>query len=491
MTRAPLALFAVFAFASCGAQKPPTLALNSPVSADSPTASLQADLSAIFTAPQFERSFWSVLVRPVESSDDLFTLNAEKLMMPGSTMKVVTAAAVVEKLGWDYRFETRVVTAAPVESGIVRGDVVIVGSGDPGISERGEQPGMLRSIARQLRDAGITSIEGGIVGDDDLLDDKGIGDGWTLDNLPYGYSAPVSALMYNEGSVDLVVRAGDAAGNPVGIDVRPNGSGLEIDNKLETVSDSGRGVLTLHRPAASTRITVMGQIPAKSAPFVRTASVANPTAFFATAFRLALIEEGVSVLGDAIDIDDFAVKPNVTDVRTLAVHRSPPLSDLVATMLKISQNQYAELLRKVIGGRRAVQDVLEGWGISNDSYIPADGSGLSRYNYIASDALVRLLQKMHTDPKHASHFPAALPVAGRDGLLSKRLAGTTAEGRVRAKTGTVDNVRSIAGYVTDADGDTLVFSMIANNFIVPTAVVDGAADRALIRLASYSKHARP
>ena len=189
-------------------------------------------------------------------------------MMPGSAMKIVTAAAAAERLGWNHRFETRVVTAAPIDSGIVRGDLVIIGGGDPGISERSDQPGALRTLARQVREAGVTRIEGGIIGHDDLFDDKGLGDGWTLDNLPYGYSAPVSALMYNEGSVDLVIRAGAAEGDPVVIQVRPEGSDLQVDNRLVTVAETGTGALTLQRLPGSSRVTVHGQIPAKAAPFV-------------------------------------------------------------------------------------------------------------------------------------------------------------------------------------------------------------------------------
>jgi len=428
-----------------------------------------------------------VLVRTVASRDDLYALNAGKLMMPGSAMKIVTTAAAAERLGWDHRFETRVVTSAPIESGVLRGDLIIVGGGDPGISERADQPGAMRAMARQVREAGITRIEGGVIGHDDLFDDQALGEGWTLDNLPYGYSAPVSALMYNEGSVDLVIRAGAAEGDPVSIEVQPEGSGLQIDNRLITVPETGTGALTLHRLPGSSRVTVQGQIPAKAAPFVRTASVDNATTFFAAAFRHALLAEGVQVTGDAVDIDDFVSKPDVTEARPIATRMSLPLSELATSMMRVSQNQYAEMLLKSIGGRRTVQEILTGWGLPGDSYIVADGSGLSRYNYVTSDAIVGILQKMHADPTHASAFSQTLPVAGRDGTLSRRLAGTAAAGKVRAKTGTVDNVRAIAGYVETADADILVFSIIANNFNVSNAVVDAAADKALIRLATYTR----
>ncbi len=200
-------------------------------------------------------------------------------MMPGSTMKIVTAATAAELLGWDYRFETKVVSTVPIDHGVLRGDLIVVGGGDPSISERSDTPGTLRPLARQVRDAGITRIEGGIIGDDDVFDDHGVGNGWTLDNLPYGYSAPVSALEYNEGSVDLVIRAGTETGMPVAIQVRPEGSGVQIDNQLVTVVESGTGMLTLQRHPGSSRVIVQGQIPAKAAPFVADGLGRQPDTF--------------------------------------------------------------------------------------------------------------------------------------------------------------------------------------------------------------------
>ncbi|HEY0284666.1 MAG TPA: D-alanyl-D-alanine carboxypeptidase, partial [Vicinamibacterales bacterium] len=227
VTRAAIALAAVLTASACGASRTIAVTPAASPATRSPAEQLQADLSAIFETPQFERSFWSVLVRPAASGDDLYALDAGKLMMPGSAMKIVTMAAAAELLGWDYRFETKVVSVAPNDHGVLRGDLAVIGGGDPSIGERSDVAGGLRALARQVRDTGITRIEGGIIGDDDFFDDNGFGAGWTLDNLPYGYAAAVSALEYNEGSVDLVIRAGVAAGDAVAIQVRPDGGGLD------------------------------------------------------------------------------------------------------------------------------------------------------------------------------------------------------------------------------------------------------------------------
>jgi D-alanyl-D-alanine carboxypeptidase/D-alanyl-D-alanine-endopeptidase (penicillin-binding protein 4) len=487
--RTSLALLALLFLESCGsARVSVTPAQPKQVAAQSPLTLLQDDLAALFNAPQFERSFWSVLIRPVDASADqtLFALNPGKLVMPGSNMKILTLAAAAQVLGWDYRFETKVVTSAPIESGVLRGDLIVVGGGDPSISERSDVPGLLRSLARDLANQGLRIVDGRVIGDDDLFDDRGFGDGWSIDNLPYGYSAPVTALEYNEGSVDLLIRAGSSAGDAVDIQVRPDGSRLDIENQLVTVPETGTGMLTLQRFPGSPHLIVQGQIPAKAPPFARTASVDNPTDFFVRAFRSALIAEGVQVGGEAVDIDDVSPKPNESGARVLASLQSRPLTELATSMMKVSQNQYAELLLKKIG-KPAARDALRELGIADDSYIMADGSGLSRYNYVTADALVRLLQQMHQQPVHASAFVQTLPIVGRDGTLARRLTGTAAEGKVRAKSGTIDNARALSGYVDTADGETLVFSIIANNFSSSPADIDAAADKALIRLAKFHR----
>ncbi|MCM3880556.1 MAG: D-alanyl-D-alanine carboxypeptidase/D-alanyl-D-alanine-endopeptidase [Vicinamibacterales bacterium] len=485
MTRSSLALLALLALESCGGARV-SVTPPSPIVAPTQPPSLQDDLAGIFGAPQFERSFWSVLVRPVGSGQPLYALNSGKLVMPGSNMKILTLASAAVLLGWDYRFETKVIATAPLSSGVLGGDLIVVGGGDPSISERSDEPGALRALARQVADAGLRIVDGRVIGDDDLFDDKVLGDGWSLDNLPYGYSAPVGALEYNEGSVDLVIRAGASAGEPVAIQVRPEGSRLDIENRLVTVSETGNGALTLQRLPGSSHVVVEGQIPARTPPFARTASVDNPTDFFVRAFRSALIAEGVQVSGDAIDIDDLPQKPDETGARVLATRQSPALRQLAAPMMRVSQNQYAEMLLKKIG-KTAARDALRGLGVADDHYIMADGSGLSRYNYVTADALVTILQQMHQRPADAAAFPETLPVAGRDGTLARRLAGTAAAGKVRAKSGTIDNARALSGYIETAGGEKLVFSIIANNFSSSPADIDAAADKALIRLAAFRR----
>ena len=155
--------------------------------------------------------------------------------------------------------------------------------------------------------------------------------------------------------------------------------------------------------------------------------------------------------------------------------------------MKVSQNQYAELLLKALGGRQVARERLTAMGIDEATYIMADGSGLSRYNYATNETLVKILRRFQQRPADAAAFGPTLPIAGRDGTLAGRMVGTPAAGKVRAKTGSAENLRAISGYVEDADGELLVFSIIANNFALPGAQVMAATDKALIRLATFKK----
>jgi serine-type D-Ala-D-Ala carboxypeptidase/endopeptidase (penicillin-binding protein 4) len=138
-------------------------------------------------------------------------------------------------------------------------------------------------------------------------------------------------------------------------------------------------------------------------------------------------------------------------------------------------------------GRRAVQETLGSWGIAPDRYVIADGSGLSRYNYLTASVLTAVLTRMYEDSRHRTPFGDALPVAGVDGTLSSRMKGTRAENNARAKTGSIANTRALSGYVTTAEGEPLVFSMIVNNFNVPPSDADAIVDRAVVRLAGFRR----
>ena len=253
-----------------------------------------------------DRGVWGVDVRSLDSGERLYSLNAGKLMMPASNMKILTVAAGAEVLGWDYRFTTTLETAGTIAGGVLRGDLFVRSNGDPSINTReGRADAVLYEWARALQAAGISSIEGRIIGDDQAFDDEGIGAGWAWDYLQYGYAAPVGALEFNENVATLTIAPGAAAGDPVFVRLTP-GSGLAMLNRASTGPAGSEDTLDYRRHLDRATLEVTGSMPAGSAETTRNVAVVNPTLFFAQAVKDGLAARGIAVSGEAADLDDVA-----------------------------------------------------------------------------------------------------------------------------------------------------------------------------------------
>jgi serine-type D-Ala-D-Ala carboxypeptidase/endopeptidase (penicillin-binding protein 4) len=456
-------------------------------------------VDAILDDPALAHGYWGVLVKSLKTDDTLYERNARKLLVPASNMKIVTLAAAAERLGWDYRYETRLLAAGRIADGRLDGDLLVVGNGDPSI---GLMDGMADTLfadwAARLTAAGIRTIGGRIVGDDNAFDDEGLGFGWSWDDVPDDYAAGVSALQFNENAIRLTIAPGAAAGDSAGIEVVPAESGVSVDSAVTTAAAGAATSIAARRLAGSSRLALRGSIAVGAAPATREVSVDNPTVFFVSALRRALIANGVDVRGPAVDIDDVADAPAPAGATQIVSYRSPPLATLAIRLMKISQNLYAETFLKTIGaaagtptfagGRAQVVSTLEPWGVGGADLIDRDGSGLSRYDYVSPAALVTILSRINGDARLSGPFKESLPIAGRDGSLSNRMKGTAADGNARAKTGSMSNVRGLSGYVTAADGEPLVFSMIANNFDTPAATINTAMDAIVVKLAEFRSH---
>ena len=460
-------------------------------------ASLRSDIDAILDAPALGHSYWGVLVKSLKSGDTLYERNARRLMMPASNMKIVTLAAAADRLGWDYTYETQLFAAGPIADGILRGDLVAVGSGDPSMMATGADT-LFAGWADALKHAGVQMIAGRVIGDDNRFEDNGLGFGWSWDDLPDDYAAGVGALQFNENMVRISIAPGPAAGDSAGITVSPPGSGLSCVCAVTTSAAGAPTAIRVRRLPGSMRLELGGTIALASSPAALSVSVENPTLFFATALRDALIARGIDVRGAAVDIDDVS-DPPARGTTPIAAHRSPPLSTLALRLMKDSQNLYAETFLKTLSiragdpvataerGRAEAAAALEAWGVSGADLIQRDGSGLSRYDYVTADALVTILTHIDRDERLRGPFVTSLPIAGRDGSLTNRMKGTAAEGNARAKTGSMSNVRTLSGYVTSASGEPLVFSILANNFEVPPDTINRTTDAIIVRLATLAR----
>ena len=479
------------ALSACHASPRPAVNPANPATSARPTGALERlgrEIEARLDAPPLEHGTWAIVIRSVDRGDTLYERNPHKLLMPASGMKTVTLAAAAARLGWDFSFETRVVADGAVDERFLNGDLVVVGTGDPSLDDwDGAATRLFESWAATIKVRGIDTVGGRLVGNDNAIEDAGLGSGWAWDDLDRSFATSVGALQFNQNAARLTVNPAEAESSPPEAALAPEGNGLILRNSMETVPVGVPTVFQTRRLVGTPLLELRGSIPVRSAPLVRTVSVQNPTLYFANALRKSLIANGIDVRGPAVDIDDLPDAPHGAAAMTLVSHRSPPLSALSVTMMKLSQNLYAETIFQVLGGTDAVLAVLDGWGISRSDLLVADGSGLSRYNLVTADVLAAILAHMALDEELRQPFQDSLPVAGRDGTLAQRMKGTAADGNVRAKTGSFSNARSLAGYVRTGDGETLAFALIANNFGVAPSLIEETMDAIAVRLAEFRR----
>lgn len=464
-----------------------------PAAAQSPVLNLQQALDRILSVPAIERASWGVLVRSLKTDETIYAVNPGKLMMPASTLKVVTLAAAGERLGWDYAYETRLVADGTVDRDTLNGNLVIVASGDPSLNRP-----TLDAWAAQIRMLGIATVTGTVLADARAFAGERLGAGWSWDDLAYYYAAPIAAAQYRENAVDLTVRPGATVGSPAIYELNPpDVSGVRVENRMTTGASIAAPEFVARRAANSSLVVIEGVVPAGSRPAVRPLSVHDPVRYLAAAFSEALAAAGVAVGAPPPADANADASRDYSGATVLLTHHSEPLSMLARRFMEDSQNQYGETLLKTMGaqagtptfdgGVKAVETVLEAWGVPAEGAALRDGSGLSRYNYLAPETLVQVLTRMFRDPAQSDSFLTALALVGRTGTVAGRMRNTPAAGRVRAKDGSMTGVRALCGVVTTADGEPLVFAILANSFAVPGPTVNAAIDALVVQLASFRR----
>ena len=445
---------------------------------DSPQGPLAGELVRFLRQPRFASAQWGALVVSLTRGDTLFAWNADRRLVPASNAKLFTTAAALHYLGPDYRFLTALYADGAVRSGELFGDLVLYGTGDPMFAE---DTASLAPFADSVVKAGIHRIRGDIVGDASFLGAELTGPGWSPDNVEEEYAAPPSALGAAENRLRLTLYPGPARGAPTTFELTPPSDFYHIVNRVTTGRPRQRSRITVRHLRGDT-VEVAGTINPRTSRWGTWIVVHEPARFAASLLRQLLAARGVAVDGFTRSVVDD-VPERAEDVlqrvttyasplqRTLAVHRSAALNDIVLMINHRSHNLSAELALRSIGrvagnagtfasGARLVQRFLtEQVGVAADAVQVNDGSGLSLLDEATPRALVQLLAFM----RHSSEgndFYRSLPMVG-DGL-SRRMSRTAAWGRLRAKTGTLVGVSALSGYVTTEDGEELAFSLMVN-----------------------------
>jgi D-alanyl-D-alanine carboxypeptidase/D-alanyl-D-alanine-endopeptidase (penicillin-binding protein 4) len=454
-------------------------------------AVLATDLDALIDRPGHQRATWGISVRSLRTGERLYVRNAGTLLVPASALKIATATAAVAAVGWDFAFTTTVEAAGAIEAGVLRGDLVLRGTGDPSTLGEGG-PDIVAALVDALRQRGVTRIEGRVIADDSGVEEPRPGLAWSWDDLGTATGALTGALNATENVARIVVGPGPTAGAIPRIEPLADDLEMAIANGGLTGAPGTPRTLWVERRPGEAALTLAGSIAVDAAPVTLIVSVGNPTAWVARLVRARLIAAGIAVDGSALDADGLETVPTGERLVSLS---SRPLRELVRPMLKRSVNVYGEAIvrlaagpdsaREMAAAGAAIRGRLREWGVGEDAVRIADGSGLSRFNLSTADALTGILAAAWDGG--ASPLVGALPVAGVDGTLAERMKGTVAAGNVRAKTGTMTHVRSLAGYVTTADGEPLAFAIIANNFEGPAAGVTATIDAIATRLAGLRR----
>lgn len=464
---------------------------------------LRSELDYAFNDPAFSEAHWGVVVQSLKNGEYLYVKNPHKNFIPASNMKLFTTAVALTKLGPEHRIKTRFYSNGQVdENGILHGDVIVVGKGDPTITGRyfkGEIIKPLEVWADSLIARNIRVIEGNIIGDDNYFEDEVLGEGWAWDYESDWYAAQISALSFNDNCMDVYIVPGDSLNAPAKIHLVPETDYVQIKNKIVTVRKGLDREITFHRKPGTNNVELRGAIVIDASPKRDRFSIENPTLFAVTIFKQLLEKKGITVTGKAFDIDDvpdYSYSPAPENI--LFEHTSAPLWEIIDAINKMSQNLYAEILLRSLGayflgtgdakhGIEVVKDFLQGIGIKTDQFLMYDGSGLSRLNMITPTQIVMLLKFMRKH-ENGSFFYDSLPIAGVDGTIINRMQQTSAQGNVRAKTGYVGHVRALSGYLTTLDKEELAFSIIANNYSAPTSMANLIQDLVCERLANFSRN---
>ena len=509
----PRVLIPLFALtAGCTASRA-SVAETAPAPAPNTVAGLRALVDSLVEAPEFANAHWGVLIVDPARGDTLYSRNADKLFMPASNMKLVTGSVALAQLGPDYRFRTVFAAGGEIRDSVLHGDLLVRGFGDPTVSDRLQEDAMipLRAVADSLAARGITRISGTIRKAGDAFTDANYGLGWGWDNFIYSYSAGVDELIFNEGFARVVVRGGERAGDSVTVRTRPDSTSPPVRVAATTVDSSGgvKSDVSVRWDSTGGGFTVTGTVVAGDS-VVRNVSHRDASAAYLAALGTAVRDRGIAI-GPAPLAERASARPGRAPRRgggdtappatvpdslgdSLFTMISPPLREILPVFEKPSQNQIGEILLKTMGlekrgagtadsGIAVVGAQLNAWGIPDEGFAIADGSGLSRHNYLSPRTIVRILDAIRSDTAFTI-FYEALPIAGVDGTIGSRMRGTPAEGNVRAKTGYIEKARALSGYVTAADGSMLYFSLLCNNYTVPTSAVNRVQDRIAARLAS-------
>jgi PBP4 family serine-type D-alanyl-D-alanine carboxypeptidase len=476
------------------------------------TSTLTARIQRVIGRPEFAHANFGIEFYSLHTGKIIYALNPGKLFVPASTTKLLTEGALLAKLGTDYRFYTRIYRTGPVDSkGKLKGDLILVASGDPNLSNRAQPDGTLafvdedhsyngpalpgdplaviKELAGKVSAKGIKRIDGRLLIDASLFPD-GPREG--------GTDVVMSSIMVNDNVIDLAIRPGVKSGDATIFQYSPHTSYMKFINLITTGAQGSKP--NLESPEVDSNedgsivVTLTGSLPAGIAQQTAAFAVPSPTTFATTVLREALVAAGVQLKfkkGAATGQPDFVAYSKLyLPENMVAEHVSAPLSEEVKVTLKVSQNLHAGMGPYLLGslvakntknslaaGFRVEREFLQSANLDLSGASQGDGAGGDWADLFSPDFMVHYLTYWTTRPDYQV-FLKALPVLGKDGTLASIQKDSAGAGHVFAKTGTFNsedklngegmlNAKGLAGYVTTKSGERLVFAAYVNHVALP------------------------
>lgn len=416
------------------------------------------------------------------ATGEVLTESPQRSLIPASVNKIATTAAALEILGPGFRFRTAIGYTGKVnaQSGILKGDMIIHGGCDPAFYSRyfkDYYAGTFEEWAEKISKSGIKKIRGNLIVDVSSMNNATIPGDWNWEDIGNYYGTGVSAMTYSDNSYDIHLRSPEHEGQPAKVVYTdPEINGLDLENKVVS-SNVNLDRTVVYGAPLSYQQTVNGAIPKARPDFVVKAASPDPAVSAAFTFRKALLRKGIVIEGRILK----RTQPKQLQVKVLDEKRSPELKELIVPLNHESINLFAEHLLREIGRAKknnpcldssvvALNEFWNGKGIFTDGYSPSDGSGLSRSNNICPRTVVEMLDYINKSA-YKDYFYDSLPVAGESGTLKNSFLGTPLESNLRAKTGTIKRVKSLAGFFTTQAGRKVIFALIINNFNGPVTGV--------------------
>jgi D-alanyl-D-alanine carboxypeptidase/D-alanyl-D-alanine-endopeptidase (penicillin-binding protein 4) len=456
------------------------------------------------TAP-LNRFLWGVAI-----VDDrgrlLYGRNPELLFVPASAAKLFVGAVAAATLPPDGTVRTSVYATGPATNGIVQGDLVLYGRGDPTMDRRcygldttqafacqSDPAAPLHRLADSLKTLGIRGIAGDVIGDGSWLEPTTVHPAWEAYDLNWWYAAPVSGLGFNDNSVDIVWSPGNV-GEPARITFLPKLGDVTLENRTVVIAGDTGGTLDFFRDPGTLRIRAEGRVAQGAAGGTEHFALPDPNLYTAWAFAAALADVGVALHGGVRSTTDSSAYRAARAGSALAEVESRPFRDWIFPVLNSSQNWFAEMLLKQIGRRSgrggswseglAVERrfLVDSAGIDSTQFLLVDASGLSWLDRVTPRALVGVLQFAH---RHAGMdaFHAALPRSGSRGSLRRRFLGTPLDSLVAAKPGSLTGANSLAGYLDLATGKRITFAIVVNHHTLGNGAMAAVIDSLVLDIA--------